>query len=362
MKSPIVIPTPMWVHWREFRMSVLPGLALAGALIAATLVYRNNLFPSNIVGRVETIQANVVSTKPGALTQLNVIRFQNIKAGDPVATVITTDPKLLTASLGVVQAEVEVLRAGLVPLDNIQRNAINYEQLRLELMRQRVVLATSKVELQQAEAEYARMQKLNQDKLVSDSDFDLARRNRDSLTAQVEEQGKLVVASEGSLQRLGLVANAAPDPQRQINSAIAVQEQKLKMIEAELSPLILTAPIDGLVSLIHRRNGENIAAGDPIITISATHSEHIVGYLRQPLQLEPETNMLVRIRARNASRQVGEGCVLSVGAQLQPINDAMLPPSRLDTVEMGLPILVSLPKGLLVHPGEFVDLTLLPRK
>lgn len=362
MKPQKVISTPFSVRWREFRNNRLPGLALVCAMGLAALVYRNSLFPANIIGRVETIQANVVSIKPGALTRLNVTRFQSIKAGEPVATIITTEPKVIAASLGVIQAEVELLRAGLVPLENIQRNAINYAQLRLELMRQRVLLATAKVELQQAEAEFARVERLYKDKLVSTSNYESALHTRDAMVAQVEEQGKLVVDSENSLARLSQVAGAVSDPQQQVTTAIAVQERKLKLVEAELSPLILTAPIDGLVAMIHRHNGENIAAGDPIITISASHTDHIVGFLRQPLQVEPETNMLVRIRTRNAQRQIGEGQILSIGAHLQPISDALLPPSRMDTVELGLPILVSLPKGLVVHPGEFVDLTLLPKK
>jgi hypothetical protein len=124
--------------------------------------------------------------------------------------------------------------------------------------------------------------------------------------------------------------------------------------------LVLTAPIRGLVSLIHRRKGENISAGEPLVTISASHTDHIVGYLRQPLPIEPRTNMEVRIRTRGPKKEIGFGRIVSVGAHLQPINYALLPPTRPETVDLGLPILVSLPLGLSVHPGEFVDLTILP--
>jgi multidrug resistance efflux pump len=343
-------------------MSVLPVVALLGAAALALSVWKTNLFPANLTGRVETIQANVVSTKPGALTQLNVARFQMIKMGDPVATVITTDPKIVNASLAVIRAEVEMLQASLTPLDNTQRNAINYEQLRLELMRVRVQLATSKANLLQAESEFSRQDRLFKDQLISESDYDIARRNRDALQAQVQEEGKLVVATEAQLHRLDQVQSNLLDPQRQLNASIETQDKKLKLVEAEFSPLILTAPIDGLVCMIHRHNGENIAAGDPIITVSATHTDHIIGYLRQPLQVEPTTNMMVRIRTRNAQKQISEGRILAVGAHLQPINDALLPPTRMDNTDLGLPILVNLPKDLKVHPGETVDLTIMPDK
>lgn len=319
------------------------------------------MVPATVVGRVETVQANVISTKPGALTQLNVARFQSIRAGEPVATIITIDRRFLDATLAVIKAEVEVISSGLSPLDNNQRNAINYEQLRLDLMRQKVELASDRVDLQLAEAELARIEKLHEEKLVSDSEYDVAKSQRDGRVGQVTEQNRLITEIENSLKRLGPVNDAVQDSQRQLRASIAVQEKKIELAEAEFSPLVLTAPIDGLVSLIHRRNGENIAAGDPIITISASHTDHIVGYLRQPLAMEPKSNMEVRIRTRGPKREIGFGRILSVGAHLQPINDVMLPPTRPEMVELGLPILVSLPKDLSVHPGEFVDLTILTK-
>jgi multidrug resistance efflux pump len=44
-------------------------------------------------------------------------------------------------------------------------------------------------------------------------------------------------------------------------AAIAVQEAKLRLTEAELGPLLLRAPLDGVVAAIYHRSGEAVIAG-----------------------------------------------------------------------------------------------------
>ena len=169
MNSQPVIPTPVSVRWREFRMRVVPGLMCLAAGIGAGIIWTQYVIPASFIGRVETLQANVISTKAGAISQLNVARFQRVKAGDPIARVITTNPQVLTAAIAVIRAEVELIRAGMTATVDSQRNAINYEQLRTEALRQRVELATSRVNLQLAETEFQRTETLFKDAVVSAS-------------------------------------------------------------------------------------------------------------------------------------------------------------------------------------------------
>jgi len=115
--------------------------------------------------------------------------------------------------------------------------------------------------------------------------------------------------------------------------------------------------MDGVVSMIYRRSQEKVVKGEPIVTVSAPRAERIVGYIRQPVQIIPTTKDTVMVRTRTQKRQSGEAQILKVGAQFEAINPALL---SLDSnrFEMGLPILISLPPGLTVSPGEFVDLSI----
>ena len=63
--------------------------------------------------------------------------------------------------------------------------------------------------------------------------------------------------------------------------------------------------------------------------------------------------------ARAAPIKSGSGRILEVGIQLEPIyTNLLINPSARS--ELGLPILVSLPPGLKLIPGEIVDLNLSP--
>lgn len=131
-------------------------------------------------------------------------------------------------------------------------------------------------------------------------------------------------------------------------------------IRHQLHPVILTSPIDGFVSVIHRQPGENTVAGEPLVTISASRGQHIVAFIRQPVEQIPATNQVVEVRSRAVGRDAGIARVLRVGRQMELILPELLPvkPAGNQTPEYGLPLLVSLPEGFAAVPGEILDLRL----
>jgi len=363
MSSKSVIPSPPGHRWREFRFQVLPGLTFALGLIGVILLWSQYVAPVSMVGRVEALRTSVSSPKTGSLAQLDVTRFQKVCAGQNVAHIITTDPQILTANLALIQAEVEMIRAEMSTSSQVERTAINYGQLQLDWMRQRVEVGIKKAELPVAEAEHKRIETLFHDKLVSASEYDVSRARLASLQTEIREQENLIDTLRQSVERLSPSTNANTEIDKHVLASIAVQEKKLKLTEAEMGPITLKSPIDGVVSMIHRRNGEVVTAGDPIMTITASDAEHIVAYLRQPLYIEPNTNMMVRIQTRGLRREVEVDRIIAIGGQLLPINDALLPPMKNIDQELGLPVLVNLPERLKskLHPGEYVDVTILSK-
>jgi multidrug resistance efflux pump len=369
MSSKPVIPTPPAVRWREFRVKIVPFIVFVAMAVAATGLWRSYVVPVSMVGRVESIQTEVACTQGGTVTQLRVTRFQKVSAGDPIAEIITTDPKIIAASMDVIRAEVEMMRAGMSPADTAQRSTINYEDMRMNWMKYRTELATARVNFQFAENEFQRSEKLYKEKVLSASEYEKALALRDAYKKEIEEKSVLVANAEDGVKRLEKATEAAKSPETQLHAAINVSEQKLKLAEAQMNPVVVRSPIDGSVVMIHRYNGENVGAGVPIVTIGAVQSDRIVGYIRQPFYGTPEKDMLVRVRTRGSSRREGVGKILAVGPQLQPLNDAFMTPTRLNNlVDLGLPVYVSMPPELKsgpgepirLHPGEFVDMTLIP--
>lgn len=353
--------------WREFRFRLFPVAVFVAAVAAVVLLWRQDLAAPTLVGEVETIQANIASPKSGTLAQLNVTRFQRVKTGDVIAHVMTTDPQILQSSLAVIEAEIRLLRVNLDPLLGPQRFAISYDRLRLDWMDQRVQLVTAKVRLELAEAELRRSEELFRGRVVSEQVLDTTRAARASLLAEVEERSRLVAEQERKLQELGLTDEGswiaqASSPEEVLRASIRVQEEKLRLTEAELSPIELKVPMDGTISAIHHRSGEAVMAGQAIVTLTALSSDRILSYIRQPLLFEPKVGMRVEVRARSLDRSLSEGEILEVGSQLEPISAALAPLHGGQFHPTGLPVLVSMPPSHKLHPGELVDLRVLGRK
>jgi hypothetical protein len=125
-----------------------------------------------------------------------------------------------------------------------------------------------------------------------------------------------------------------------------------------MRPVVITAPIDGRVSRIDKLGGARVAAGEPILMIASPEVEYILGYLGQPLRIEPKPGMRVEVRSRGLNRTVGEGQVTDVGPRIELFNAPLRVRGMGNAQERGLPILVSVPPNMKLRPGELVDLSL----
>ena len=368
MQSLPPIPTSPAQRWRDFRVQTMPVLVFGAVVLAAAALWQHSVAMPSLVGAAEAVTAYVSSPKPGVLVQLNTDRLQEVKAGDPIAQIITTDPKVLASSLAVIQAEIELMRRNLQPIVGEQRYVMNYDKLQLDWLKTRADLATTRVKLQLAENEFRRTEELFRDQIVAERIFEQARATRDKLQIEVEETAKLVAQQEVDIKALQMdpdgttAADQKPaSPRDVLRAAIAVQEEKLRLTEAELSPIVVHASMNGTVSVIHHHAGEAVLAGEPILTLNSLNSTRITAYVRQPLTLEPKVGMAVEVRTRSAHRQTSGATILQVGTQMEPITASLLPATSLRAVEQGLPILVSLPADLKLVPGEIVDLVLRPK-
>lgn len=353
------IPTPPAQRLRQLKTSFLPLVVFCVAVGLIAFLWNGRVGAPTMVGQADGELANVSSHQPGVLMGLRVIRFQKVQAGEVLANVMVADPKLLEASLAVIRSEIDMLRSNLDPIVAQQRNAVNFAQLRLNWMRQRAELATARVNLQLAEAEYQRAQELFKNRIASQSDLDTAKAGYQVLQKQIEELSKLVAEGEQSFLSLqptntAGIGNVSDEPMR---AAIAAQEAQLRLTEAELSPVLLRAPIDGTVTAVFFRSGESVTPGQPIVTIAADVPMRIVGYLRQPVSIEPKPGSTVVVRTRGGQRASGTAQILEVGSQLDVLPLAMQTSIRLAEVELALPVNISLPTGLNLRPGELVDIS-----
>ena len=148
-----------------------------------------------------------------------------------------------------------------------------------------------------------------------------------------------------------LVGEAAQDT---ITAAIDAKARELSLM---LKPSILKAPISGMISLVQHVKGERILRGMPVVSITDPVTRRIIGYIRQPVTDVPTINDSVRITSSSQPKVTGTGKIVHIGAGLESINPALL---SVDTkrMEVGLPIVVTVPEGFRLLPGEYVNLTI----
>lgn len=356
------IPIPPAQRLRQAKTTLLPALVFIGALAVITLLWKERVAAPTMVGQADGLLSNVSSHQAGMLAGLRVGRFQKVRAGEVLASVLVVDPKLVEASLAVIRSEIETMRTDLLPVIPQKRYAVDYAQLRLGWMRQRADLAVAKVNLQLAEVELWRTEELFKDKIVPASTRDFAKATHDALKDQVEELNRLVTEGEATFKSLAASnpADASQQTGDPLHAAIAAEEAKLRLMEAQLSPLTLRAPIDGTVTAVYFHSGESVTPGQPIVTIAADAPTRIIGYIRQPMGIEPKPGATVLIRTRGGQRVTGTAQILEVGAQLDALPLALRSSIKLAEVELALPVNISLPTSMHLRPGELVDISVIP--
>ncbi len=357
------IPTPPAQRWKEFRLLYLPRAMFLVGVVAAAWLWSNWVAPATLVAEADFTHVEVRAPQAGMLVGLKIEVLQTVKAGDVIGQVASANPRVLDATLAVIKADIGMLNASLAGLTDAQRVTIALERMQLDWMNHRVELASLRGRLQQAEADLTRGTPLHAAAMITEEAYEQMKITRDSLTAQVEEQSKLVAYLEPLVKTLATpeAQAAALSPDAALASGIKLQEAKLQLAEAQLNPLPLVAPMSGIIALQLRRTGETVVAGEPVLRISATKPERLVGFLQQPIPFEPKVGMSAEIRTRTLHRHIAATKILQVGPAMEPILPTLIAAMRLPTSpapESGLRVEFALPQGLTLVPGEHVDVVI----
>jgi multidrug resistance efflux pump len=348
------VRTPWSVRWREFRVSVLPLTVFSAGVAVAAICWQQVGTSTGVAGIGEGIRSTVSSPLPARLHQLLVRPYQLVQAGDAVAVIVPTDPRI---ELDLLQTELDLARLQLQP-SIAEENAMNFEQIRVDLWRTKAELAVAKVNRERAENQVRRNEPLFREKLVSEDIYDLSAKTRDMYAVEVFEKSNAVAQIEkrvAELEGLGLPQTGAT------NSLLFATLARLRALQtaaaSNWAPITLRAPLSGMITSVSRRHGENVIEGEPLIGISSLHSERVVGYLRQPYPLEPDVGMEVTMTTRERKPRKFSGVLTEIGAHVEIITNALAFVRPGSLVDAGLPLIVSLPDAVQIRPGEIVDIS-----
>lgn len=362
MESLPVIPTPPAQRWREFRVRYVPPVIFLLVAAAIFLIWRENVLPPTLLGQVEPIRAEVVSPDDGIVTNLFVTEFQKVRAGEVIAEVLSSDSKRIDTQLNLLRSQIALSQLQIGTLLDREKMVFDYMTARTRLLREQVELAAAKAQLDPAERDFVLATKLFEEKIISEPELDFYAKIYQPLKAKVAQTAALVQEVGDELEKMKPLAGFSVGPQNQntLDQALADLSKEREVLQSlQLEPVALRSPIDGIVQAVHRRKGENILAGASIVTIAATQSDRIVGYLRDPLPFNPTEGMKVRVRTRSLKRDEGDGAIAFIGGQFELVtNQALTLPGV--PPQVGLPIAVSVPPAIksALRPGQVVELSI----
>jgi multidrug resistance efflux pump len=349
------IPSPPAHLWRQFRVRALPGLAFLGVLVATLALWKANQENPMVMGTAQGLEADIASPGDASLVELSVVRYQEVRRGDLIAVLQTASPDVASNSIAVLKAEMALVRseAGYDAGDRIR-----YGQFQLDWMLERADLAVLQQQLTYAEAEYERAEQLLKKNIAEPSLYDIALRDLRQARELLDAKTVAVETARLALDSLnpeGVLADTAP-----VAAALDVVATKLRLLEAEFEPVRIHAPIDGRVSKIYKLPGTTVAQGEPILTLASPDVDHILGYIREPIRVEPTRGMEVQVQSRGLKRTSGFAKVTEVGPRIELFNAPLRTRGMGNAQQRGLPILVSIPPNMQLLPGELVDLWLIP--
>jgi multidrug resistance efflux pump len=391
----------------RLRLHLLPILVWLGAVACIIGLFTRRSQRFEIVGMARSPVVHVSVNCAARLKTVPVNLFENVTKGQTVAIVNTVldneQPRIeLQTQLDAILAEIEYLSAQLIPTQEtllaeesdrvISRIArmrtfdIDIENARIQILSLRSQIASDRIVLEDLAMEAKITRDLVEQKAIAPIEQEKAQVQYNALAKKVEENEKLLEQAKSDLeqaqQRREEYAKSLPfnpsvdDALEVIRKQIAVQERLMNGVLAQLEALKaresleLKAPIDGVVipiqqqsneALMRRpgekimgRPGEAVTAGEPILAIAEARPCEIIAYIGDRILGQVEEKMPVEIIKDREPPQIARSQITQIGPTMELMPERMwLYPN---IPQWGRPVLIEIPEGLELIPGEMIGI------
>jgi HlyD family secretion protein len=265
-------------------------------------------------GTIETREIRVGSKVGGRVLEVMVVEGQEVQTGQPL---VKFDIAELQTQFSQAQARVEQQRARLVRLERGARpeekaqaraatetaratlDAVRNGPRPEEIAQARASVAAASAEVNSAEAEFKRMERLRETGDISRQDFDTAKFRFDNMRARLEaEKERLGLLLSGSrkediraaeerfrqaqeaenLVLAGPRSEEIADARAQLNEAMARVEQ----IRVQLAEGEVTAPANSVVEVVSVRPGDLLTPNQPVARLLERDQIWVRIYVPEP--------------------------------------------------------------------------------
>ncbi len=375
----------------SLRLHIIPVIVWLVALGAVIILFQNRTQRFESIGLVEGEERRIAAAVAGRIKAVPVHLFDKVNEGDVVVVVDTVlnaknleieleaRKDVLLATIRQLQAEIIATRDRLITDEagrqndleqSARRYAIDVESAKLRVVELKATIAPDKIRLKELDLNIKILNASsdltqNQGKITQHYETERLKTEAEVLAKEIEENQLLLAQAEENLQqaneRLQVILKKQPiNPSielalQPIREEVNVQEQAILELMRDRPALEITSPFKGTVSRIRRRVGEIIQPQDPILNIVESEPRVIVAYIREPGISQVKENMKVQIMKRSYPLQQANSYVAYMGPGLEE-----LPPqlwANTTTPQWGRPVLIPIPAGMELIPGETVGIS-----
>jgi HlyD family secretion protein len=275
------------------------GIALIVGLMAGGCGFRNGAPDGS--GTIECTQVQVAPSVPGRIVALPAAEGMRLRKGELVAQLDPKDYELrrqeLSAGLAQAQAQLDLIKAGAREEDVLKAK---------EQVREARAMAVA------AAADLARIEQVFEQKSATRKQLDDARAQADRTAA---------VASGAEQVALRFERGNRPEEVRIAQAQVDQFLARLAQVEKALRDCCLVAPLDGAVTTRIREEGEYVAPGMPVVTLSRLDEVWVSIYVAEDRLAGVKLGQPARVRIDGDSRDfAGKVSFVSSEAEFTPKN------------------------------------------
>jgi multidrug resistance efflux pump len=376
------IPTPWPQRWRRIRYRALPVMMFLTVGLLAVWLWGQHLSLPNATGEVGAVRVEAVSPSDGRLLALAsgpVRLYDKVKQGQVVARLdpgpseaslatLEEDLARLKEELHATEAQVTEQQEARLHSELAQKHRLeqSIEQLQLDIQDRKTLIRSDEVELERLEEKYDAVEALYNQGVESRLELVNIKSQRDVIQKRLEGNREALAEAQQQLSqcqerlREYRLTEAAQMEKilAPLQAAIETQKKRIDEVRLQIENLLIRAPLDGVVAAIHRWGGQNVLAGDPVLSIASTETQYILSYVREDMGIKPRVGMPVEVSVRNLPRRTARAEVEEVGPQVELVPPHQLRDPRVP--EWGLPVRITVPEVLELKPGELVDVQFRP--
>jgi len=371
----------------------IPVLVWLVAVVSVVWLFQRRVQRFEVLGLAQGRVCEVASACDGRLKTVSVELFEKVGKGQ---VLVLLDDELLKAQIATVSAEIEHLMAQLIPAQDVlvteaanletdsvaaqRRFCVDVENIRLRILELKTLIETDSILLEDLAVEVKIAQQLLDEDAIAPYQLQKAKMQYHALNTKIEanqnllEQAKIYLSQ--AQQRRDEFAQRRPfhpsvdSALEPIRKSIKVQEKLIDELLAQCRSLIITSPIEGVVTQIQgpanqvalrrpgeavlRTPGEVVLAGEPILVVAEARPSEIIAYVAEGQLGRVREGLTVEIIKQRDPPQIAPSQVVCVGPVVEAMPQQLWQDPRI--TQWGRPILVKVPPDMELVPGERVGI------